>query len=279
MNIQNGGAKLPLYWMQGQYSTLLPRFLDPDQPLYVPIHQGLDGLPVLHKTVEEIAGHFLREIRIVQQKGPYLLGGYCLGGLVALEIAQQLLKQGDEVPLLFLLEPPSHCFPSKTPDNDPSPNNCSFRSRVAHHLGNIIHLWTGDKLDYILGKLPSVFNWILNNKLRFSERLKLLACKAYLFTGHPLPVSLRYVYLMDISMRAVRNYTPKSYPGRIILCNSDKMSYGEGVGQMTGGGVEVHQVICPDHASIVKEPYVGIWAGHLNLYLRELQVKKEDNNK
>jgi len=34
-----------------------------------------------------------------------------------------------------------------------------------------------------------------------------------------------------------------------------------------------------NHGSIVKEPYVGIWAGHLNLYLRELQEKKEDNKK
>src|SRR5262245_64086253 len=46
--------------------------------------------------------HYLSEIRTVQANGPYLIGGYCFGGLVAFEIAQQLRKQNQEVALLIL---------------------------------------------------------------------------------------------------------------------------------------------------------------------------------
>jgi amino acid adenylation domain-containing protein len=277
MNIQQGGAKPPLFWMQGQYSTLLPRFLDPDQPLYVPIHQGLDGLPVPHRTVEAMAMLYLREIRIVQQKGPYFLGGYCLGGLVALEIAQQMLKQGDDVPLLFLVDPPDNCFPRTTLHNARLPQNYSFQLRVTRHLTNIRPLRPGDKLDYILRKLLSAFNRIFKkNMVRFMGRCKLLASKAYLITGYPLPLSLRHFYLMNISESAVSNYTPELYQGRMVLCYAGHTSPGPSECSLTSGGAKVHTIDGSDHDSIVKDPYVRIWAEHLNLYLRELQEKKED---
>jgi hypothetical protein len=45
---------------------------------------------------------------------------------------------------------------------------------------------------------------------------------------------------------------------------------------MVTGGAEVHRIIGADHQSILNEPYVSIWAEHLNLHLRELQAGKED---
>lgn len=56
-------------------------------------------------TLGELACAQIREIRRVQPSGPYRLGGYSLGGLIALEVAQQLQRDGDEVELLFLLDP------------------------------------------------------------------------------------------------------------------------------------------------------------------------------
>jgi len=277
IKIQQGGSKLPLFWMQGQYSILLSRFLDSDQPLYLPIHQGLDGGPILNRTVEEIASHYIQEIRIVQPKGPYFLGGYCLGGMVALEIAQQLLKQGDDVQLLFLVEPPRKCFPLHNHNNTRS-KKFSFQSRVNSHLGNISVLQAGDKLKYILTKLPSAYNRVLRkNKLRVIEKFKILACKAYLFTGNPIPLSLRDLYLKKFDESVAENYSPKLYPGRIILCHSDLPSFEESAAHMTAGVAEVHHVRGSNHVSIVKEPYAGLWAGHLNRYLRELQAEGEEH--
>lgn len=56
-------------------------------------------------TVDEMASLYLSEIRKVQPEGPYLLGGYCLGALVAHRMAQRLSEEGHEVPLLVLIDP------------------------------------------------------------------------------------------------------------------------------------------------------------------------------
>ena len=65
---------------------------------------------------EKIATHYLSEMRSIEPKGPYYLGGYCFGGTVAFEMAQQLRREGQEVALLVLLVPstPLNCdhFPS-----------------------------------------------------------------------------------------------------------------------------------------------------------------------
>jgi hypothetical protein len=88
-------------------------------------------------------------------------------------------------------------------------------------------------------------------------------------------MALRGFYLMAIYRNAIQRHTPKWYQGKIILCHSDQLSFGEGLRQMIDGGLRVHQVPGADHESILNEPYVRIWADHLNRYLSEIPVRKE----
>src|SRR5690606_19768881 len=67
-------------------------------------HQGEDGQRIDHTTVEDIARHFIDEMRSVRPRGPYLLGGYSFGGIVAYEMARQLAASGEDVPLLALFD-------------------------------------------------------------------------------------------------------------------------------------------------------------------------------
>ena len=55
-------------------------------------------------SLQAIAARFIREMRSLQPEGPYALGGISFGGMVALEIAQQLLASGQRVSLLALLD-------------------------------------------------------------------------------------------------------------------------------------------------------------------------------
>src|SRR5262249_40389017 len=106
--LQTKGSKPAFFWVHGDVSNAyLPRYLDSEQRVYGLQHQSTDGQPALYRTVEEIATHYLTEIYTVQPHGPYRLGGYCFGGLVALEMANQLQKQGKKVDLLVLLNPAS----------------------------------------------------------------------------------------------------------------------------------------------------------------------------
>ena len=67
-------------------------------------HQSQVAEQAKYQTVESIASHYLKEIRTVQPHGPYYIGGYCFGGLVALEIAQQLKESGEPTKLVVLMD-------------------------------------------------------------------------------------------------------------------------------------------------------------------------------
>jgi thioesterase domain-containing protein/acyl carrier protein len=107
--IQAGGSRPPLYCVHGQSGNLLiyrslAQHLGADQPVYGLQPQGMDGkLPPLNR-VEDMAARYIQEIQAIQPQGPYHLTGYCMGGNIALEMAQQLRKQGEMVGLLALLD-------------------------------------------------------------------------------------------------------------------------------------------------------------------------------
>lgn len=103
--IQKEGTKLPLFCVHGDEANYyLSRDLGKDQPFHGFFHQGEDGLPMRYTTVEDIAAHFISELRQVRPNGPYLLCGFSFGGLVAYEMAQQLARAGEQVPFLALLD-------------------------------------------------------------------------------------------------------------------------------------------------------------------------------
>jgi thioesterase domain-containing protein len=82
----------------------LARCMKPDYPFYGLQSQGLDGKQPLLTSVEDMAAHYLVEMRTVQPQGPYHLGGFSMGGLVAFEIARRLRARGEEVGLLVLFD-------------------------------------------------------------------------------------------------------------------------------------------------------------------------------
>jgi thioesterase domain-containing protein len=108
--LQTGGAQRPFFFLHGHYLGTasycfpLARALGPDQPLYALDPYKLDDLAV-PPTLEEIAATHLEALRAIQPEGPYLLGGFCNGGLVAYEMARQLHAAGQTVDLLVLMDP------------------------------------------------------------------------------------------------------------------------------------------------------------------------------
>ncbi len=109
ITVQAGGSKRPFFFLHGQweggalYSLELARYLGPEQPFYLLEPYTFDGLAV-PPTLEEMAAAHLEVLRGVQPEGPYLLGGWCNGGLIAYEMARQLHAQGQTVDLLVLMD-------------------------------------------------------------------------------------------------------------------------------------------------------------------------------
>ncbi len=101
----------PLFCVHGAGGEIalfaeLGRRMGATRPFYGLQAQGLDGRTDVLATVEEMAAHYVAEVRSVQPTGPYLLAGMCMGGLVAFEMAQQLHASGETVAFLGVIDSP-----------------------------------------------------------------------------------------------------------------------------------------------------------------------------
>ena len=75
-----------------------------DLPIYGLKARGFDGIEAPHRSVREMAVDYVDEIRTVQPHGPYLLGGECIGGVLAYEMARRLEELGERLGLLVMLD-------------------------------------------------------------------------------------------------------------------------------------------------------------------------------
>jgi thioesterase domain-containing protein len=85
--------------------AVLARRLGPDQPSYGLRARGIDDGASIQSSLVEMATDYVAEVRRVQPRGPYALGGFCMGAPVAVEMASQLRASGEEVATLVLLDP------------------------------------------------------------------------------------------------------------------------------------------------------------------------------
>jgi hypothetical protein len=145
VEIQVGGSKRPFFFLHGHWKGTaffcfpLARELGSDQPFYTLETYQFDGLPV-PPTIETMAAAHLKSMRAVQPEGPYFLGGWCNGGLVAYEMARQLHAAGQTVDLLVLMDP----------------IYLGYRTRrrllrgVINRFGNLVGLGPDKQLDWFL---------------------------------------------------------------------------------------------------------------------------------
>ena len=256
--IQPNGSKRPFFCVHAHGGNVLifndlARRLGTDQPFYGLQAQGLDGQQTRHTRIEEMAAHYLNEIKTVQPEGPYFLGGYCFGGRVAFEMAQQLHAQGKRVALLAMIDSYAPGYLKLLPWIERK-----VRQRFAYHWGNLARLGLRERLDYFLEKGKVV-------RVRIGTRIKNIISEAYLGMGIPLPLALQQVHQQK---RLVPEYVPGIYPGKITVFSPTKgaESYYHdlhmGWGRFAAEGLEIH-AIPGSFSRIVLEPCVGELAERL----------------
>ncbi|MHB8243494.1 MAG: non-ribosomal peptide synthetase [Solirubrobacteraceae bacterium] len=265
--IQPQGSRPPIFCIHGGAGTILhlqplARRLGPEQPFYGLQSSGLYGGSPPIKTVEEMASHYLSEMRQVHPGGPWLLAGYCFGTIVAFEIAQRLLAQGEEVQMLALFNGPSPAWihrwgwfgnqPSQLAIR-PKPPRVTRKQRLRRALREpwrfvkALTWWSG----YKLGKV----------------RLKLALAR-----GRPIPERQREEFFFDLHARAERMYEPTPYPKDLLVF------YGQGLyedpelgwGPMAEGGVQTYAVPGEqnNNRDVMKEPGVQFVAEEIERYLQ-----------
>jgi thioesterase domain-containing protein len=82
----------------------LASICDPRRDFYGIQARGLTGEAPPHRSLVEAGRTYWEEVRRIQPRGPYYIGGFCIGGVAALEMARLIQAEGEEVGLLAMLD-------------------------------------------------------------------------------------------------------------------------------------------------------------------------------
>jgi thioesterase domain-containing protein len=251
--IQADGLRPPFFCIHGLFGNVLcfrelAQCLGPDQPFFGLQAVGLDDISAPHTTVEAMAAQYLEEVRQIQSAGPYFLGGYSFGGMVAFEMAQQLQDQGEEVALLALIDAMAPALHHGIP---PFFYTVYLRWRGASPTG--IQAERNYALDRLVadGRFgPAAHDWALRS----------------------MEYHATYRRVERATTRASRMYIPRAYPGRAVLLRtmgrSSRLAYEPllGWGPLVMGGLTVHDVP-GDHFTVLSRPQVEALARQLRACL------------
>ena len=253
--IRPEGTKPPFFYVHGGGGNILPLrnltpYLDPDQPYYGLQSQGLDGKTEPFTRIEDMAAHYIKEIVTLQPEGPYLIGGFCYGGTVAFEMAQQLRAQSKEVALVAIVDA-GVLRPTSSQAKLTVVGN-----RLLHPLGKLEQKLRDVRdagwREYALKRARSL-KASVRGRLRFAFDRSRDAVD-------PLVVTSNKVSRANVA--ALKRYWPQVYPGRVTLfwaTGSNVASAYKRLGwsDMAAEGLEVH-LVPGKHLQIGEEPYVKV---------------------
>jgi acyl transferase domain-containing protein/thioesterase domain-containing protein/acyl carrier protein len=271
MHPHEAGDGPPFFLVAGMFGNILNlrhlgRLLGMDREVYGVQARGLYGDEKPHGTIEEMAEAYLAEIRHVRPHGPYLLGGFSGGGLVAFEMAKRLRAIGEDVPIVVMLDTPLPQRPKLT-----------YRDRA-------IMQWT--KLQR--GGAGYVAEWA---KKRVSWELELVRRRFHEVDEAYTPGTFKYDAIQQAFLRAAAAYKVSYYTGKVALYRPalDKAyqvgperfvnSSRELVLEDQGWSPYVAQIevweVPGDHDHMVLEPDVRVLARLVRRRLAEVDVSRQ----
>lgn len=253
VSVQPNGTRPPLFCVHGHggepfYCRELSRSLGPDQPLFGLRSQGHCGQPI-QRTVHDMAAEYVKAIRAVLPQGPYYLGGFCFGGMVAYEMARLLAAQNQEVALLALFNTPSPGSLRWWPLN---PN--FLKMRVLHELKKLPS-GIGPKLRVLGTKSARLAGLAFGS---FKAAFWSVLNKSSLPCAGPLQQGILSV--AEANIAAAKAYRPGNYTGRITLFLTREVATYYAIAPRAGwlpfatGGVECHPV-GGDNNSLFDPPF------------------------
>jgi thioesterase domain-containing protein/acyl carrier protein len=268
--LQPGGSKPPLFLIHSHGGNVLEYYplanhLDKDQPVYALQARGLDGNIPKNRSLEEIASAYLKEIRTLQSEGPYFLGGFCFGGLVALEAAQQLQAAGQKVALVVMIQTTHPGVPAFAPGSS-SANRWWHRAakRIDLERNNLLQRgfgYFGDRLRRTRDVMQARTQIAFDKKMSNGNGQRRRASMAYILE------------LLGMEHdRAFVNYVPRPYNGDVLLFRASKQLPGLLADRSLGwkpvikGHLEIREL--PGHQqNILVEPRVVRLAQELQVRL------------
>ncbi len=262
--LQTKGAKPPFFCMHGDTGRAiffaLAKRLGSDQPFYAVQCVGLDGKTAPLTTMQTMAAHYISEIRKLQPTGPYLLGGFCMGGALALEMAQQLQAAGEKVALVAMLDTHAPWMVRSTSEASPY----SLTTRLEDHYQNLRKMPRNEVRKYLAMRLDNV-GFIIKRQLWE------LAYRVYKHRQGPLPKFLWDIE--SVNTHAFLEYQATPYDGKIVMLVTDgtvNRFNCEHIGwaDVPKQGLEIRRV-AGLHDTIMNEPHIKPYAAALKAAIGE----------
>jgi thioesterase domain-containing protein/acyl carrier protein len=230
------------------------------QPFYALQFRGVDGVNKPHESVEDTAKEFLADIRRIQPDGPYFLGGYSFGGLVAYEIARQILKLGKKMGGLVLLD-----------SYNPAFLKWSFTGRIRAHL----------ELARSMGPIGYFKNWLHRRRRYYELRLKSFAAKR-----DPFTYRLERVHIAN--WQTGSRYVPAPLDAQVVLIKSGIRNLSGGIGRpphesngwrslLPGNKFEVRTLHCM-HLDFETEQFANLAAPEITESLAIFRAKSGNDD-
>ena len=265
VSIQPQGSLPPFFCVHAVGGSVfsyvsLARRLGLTQPFYALQARGLMGAQEPHTRVEEMATDYIRAIRAVQESGPYVLGGWSMGGLVAFEMACQLQRQGQQVALVALFDSGTPYLVGFKQENERARQVANF----AFHLG------------LPPGEMENVSEQLLNldEESQLTHLFK-LAHRAGVFPKGFNLTQLHHLFKVYRSNNeAVLAYQPRACSVPLVLFRAAETMADEltdttyGWSHLAEGSLEI-EVVRGNHFTMLDEPHVSLLAQKLRLHLAQ----------
>jgi thioesterase domain-containing protein len=246
--LRNGAAGSPLFCIHGlggHVGAFLPlaRQLPPARPVFGLQALGLQAGEEPQTCIREMATCYRREIQNVQAEGPFFLAGWSLGGIIALELAQQLVSSGKEVSLVALLD----CYL-------PVPG-------LGEHMAE-----SSAALRWLAPRFGLAPEELIG--LPLDQQWQRTAEQAESVHGIDKPEFERLSAVCQAQLSAAARYQPQPYAGSVVLFRTGSPS-GISTGRWRSlcPGLRVESVP-GDHYNMLQQPHVAVLAQRLEAHLR-----------
>lgn len=266
--IQTQGNKEPFFCVHPAGGHVLcyfnlARYLGDDQPFYGLQAQGFNGEEEPLTRVEDMASLYVKAIQQMKPNGPYQIGGWSFGGVVAFEIAQQLQRQGHEVSLLAILDSYMPVILDKQKKID-SRYLVGVLSRVFGGMFGKDNLVTPDEIKHL--SVEEQIDYIIEK----AREVKIFP------PGVERQQNRRILDVLVGTLKATYSYVRQPYPGKVtvfrarekhIMAPDPTLVWVELFSVMAAQDIKIVDVP-GNHYTFILEPHVKALADSLKPFLQ-----------
>ena len=221
--LKQAGSNPPVFMFHSHGGNILEYYplaqrLGNVRPVYALQAKGVDGSEIGEPRIEEVAASYVKEIRSVWPHGPYYLGGYCLGGTLALEAARQMQNEGEVVDLVFMIGTPTPKYLHYPPDTSLTRRMYyQGRSRLALEWHNLWNRSVRGAAAYV---------WARGRRVAAVSLARAQMLWDNFVNGGPQPAPHSMTYHLErLAMaydRAADAYAPQLYDGKVLQVSASR---------------------------------------------------------